>query len=64
MTAYVEGLMVEINFDYNLEYQYVDWWTGDLDSDSYQNKKSCAFYFMQENGEWIISDFNCATLYY
>lgn len=54
---------VDVPFDYKLDYSYQDWDNAQK-SDTYSSSDNVTFYFINENGSWVLNNLGCHTLYY
>ncbi len=65
--SYMENGMavieVDMPFEYKLAYSYEDW-NGKRQTDTYKDEDSVTFYFIYENGSWVLSNLGCHSLYY
>ena len=56
--------VVALSFDYRVDYTYEDWWSGQQERDSYEGSDTWYFYFVKENGAWVLQNLGCEELYY
>lgn len=54
---------VYMPFHYALTYSYEDW-DGKRQTDTYKDEDSVTFYFIYENGSWVLNNLGCHSLYY
>lgn len=62
--VYNNGTSVEVSFAYEVEYTYEDWWSGERKKDRYQGTDEWSFYFVKEDGNWVLANLGCENLYY
>ncbi len=55
---------VTIDFTYEVEYYYENWWTSAMEQDIYVGSEQWYFNFVKENGKWVLTNLGCETLYY
>lgn len=58
-----EGGSVSIGFEYEMQYLEEDWWSGELERDTYKGSDKWQFYFVNENGKWVQANLGCDELY-
>lgn len=58
-----EGGSVSIGFEYEMQYLEEDWWSGELERDTYKGSDKWQFYFVNENGKWVQTNLGCDELY-
>ncbi|MCI8491283.1 MAG: zinc-ribbon domain-containing protein [Lachnospiraceae bacterium] len=61
-----DGVMVievSIPFTYQLDYTYEDW-DEKQQQETYSSTDSVTFYFIQENGSWVLNNLGCHELYF
>lgn len=63
-TTYPYDTAVDVSFAYEVEYTYEDWWSEERKSDRYQGTGTWRFYFVKENGTWVLANLGCDTIYY
>ncbi|MCM1256867.1 MAG: hypothetical protein NC307_03340 [Roseburia sp.] len=56
--------VVNVSFDYQIQYSYPDSWENVRRSDVYEGEDGLAFYYVLENGRWCLSNLGCHSLYY
>ena len=62
--TYPYDTAVDVSFEYEVEYTYEDWWTNERKTDRSQNTATWRFYFIKENGNWVLANLGCDSVYY
>ncbi len=55
---------VNVTFEYAIEYIYEDIWSGETESDTYNETEECQIHFVKEDGNWVQVGLGCEMLYY
>lgn len=56
--------MVDVDFEYQVEYTYEDSWDGSLKNDVSEDNENLKFNFVKENGNWVQINLGCSVLDY
>lgn len=56
--------MVDVSFEYQVEYTYEDSWDGSLKNDVSEDNENLKFNFVKENGNWVQTNLGCSVLDY
>lgn len=58
-------IVIEANlsFAYAMTYSYDDYW-DERQMDTFEGEDEATFYFIQENGNWVLRNLGCVSLYY
>lgn len=70
--TYVDGSMdsgkiystVEMNYDYSLQNVTQNWWTGEYSTRDYSSSNNMNFYFVYDNGQWLLDSSSMPYFYY